>query len=83
MQYRNLTDIAQLKFDKLDYGLLGRLAKIYRLEFIAKCIELYPDNKLHLSLKNKVIYLTGICRKNANKNDFINKNKIEINGFEI
>ncbi len=73
LTYRNLTDKAKLKLKNPDYSLLGKLYRIYTIEFIMKCLDRYPDNKLNLKPKDKIIYLAGICRSNAQPTDYQSK----------
>jgi len=76
MKYRELTDHIKKTLGAIDYGLIGRFSKIYKIEFIYRCVNLYPDFKKNLSPKQKAIYFGGILRKEADDSSYINKNPI-------
>lgn len=74
MQYKELTEHAHNKFgNELNYGMLGRISKTYKLGFIASCISQYPEEKMKLNPNQRMMYLIGMCKGKATDNDYAGK----------
>jgi len=74
MNYKELTEHAYEKFgNDLNYGMLGRLKRLYKIGFIASCITQYPSNKMDLNKQQRATYLTGLCKRLAKDNDYAGK----------
>jgi len=82
MLYRDLTDYIKLKLNSVDYSIIGKLARVYKLEFIKDCIDKFPAYKaMHMTPKLRSIYLAGICRSQAQPTDYIDNNKLDLKDF--
>lgn len=85
MNHQELMEFAKKKLGSPNYGLLGRLTKVYTKEFLANCIVRlinWPYYK-KVSQKSRDQYLVGICRKNARAGDLINSISTESEKFKI
>jgi len=74
---RELTDKIQLLGkDKINWGMVGRLLAVFKLQHVNRCCDLMPEKIWeNFTPTNKIKYLWAICRSEASKDDYIRKDK--------
>lgn len=77
-------DYAKVSFGTINYVLLGKLTKKYKLKFIKDCIgKCMEQNLKELSATEKTLYLGEICYQYFKAEDVVTKRKkIDLGKFE-
>ena len=74
-EYRKFTDRIKAILGDVNWGMLGRMAKCYRWDFIVQCAKGMPANMYYKHPVAKTKYLYRICEKEALHTDIIAENK--------
>jgi hypothetical protein len=85
MNYTEFVDKVYTSLGTVNYGMLGRMAKTYKFDFILSCVTKVPGYvKCYDDATLKTRYLLGICKKTASTEDYNKKKQLNINhSFEV
>ena len=83
MTYRELTDFIRDRIGDVDFKILGVLNRTYKREFIRDCVLMIPNSKKELMPKQKAAYLSGICKNTHSLSDLVQRNRIDMEGFNL
>lgn len=85
MKYREFTDALLIKVGDINWGMVGRMSKIFKTDFILDTADLLPDHIMKKSTTEKARFLLALCKKHASDNDFVvdevQKAKIDWSNF--
>lgn len=75
MMYRQFTDLLMEKLGDMNWGQIGRMSKVYKLDFILKVADDCLDIRTYRPMA-KTTYLHALCRKLAGDEDLVKKHDI-------
>lgn len=81
-EYRIFTDTIKAAIGEVNWGAIGRLAKVYKKPFILNCVSLFTEHAKTLSPKAKAAYLVSVCNKHATSDNYVQQEKkLDMGGF--